>query len=142
MTQLDGWKSDRIGAALSGRNPTVLRRMSAGFAVIGDVQLLPGYCVLLADDPRVGRLTDLPRERRLRFLADLDRLGEAVQNVCTHAYAKLHEGRLRGSRLICPLHGASFDCRNGAVLGPPAVVPLKTYRVRIHDGYVEVAVGE
>jgi diadenosine tetraphosphate (Ap4A) HIT family hydrolase len=83
MTQLDGWKSDRIGAALSGRNPTVLRRMSAGFAVIGDVQLLPGYCVLLADDPRVGRLTDLPRERRLRFLADLDRLGEAVQNVCT-----------------------------------------------------------
>jgi diadenosine tetraphosphate (Ap4A) HIT family hydrolase len=54
--------------------------------VLGDSQLLPGYCVLLTDDPRVGRLTDLPRERRLLFLGDLDRLGEAVQNVCTRRH--------------------------------------------------------
>jgi nitrite reductase/ring-hydroxylating ferredoxin subunit len=63
----------------------------------------------------------------------------AVDNVCTHAYARLHEGRLRGSRLICPLHGASFDCRNGAVLGPPAVAPLRSYLVRIVDGNVQIA---
>jgi nitrite reductase/ring-hydroxylating ferredoxin subunit len=64
----------------------------------------------------------------------------ALDNVCTHAFARLHEGRLRGSRLICPLHGASFDCRNGAVLGPPAVVPLKTHAIRIVGDGVEVAV--
>ncbi|MFC6094297.1 HIT family protein [Saccharothrix lopnurensis] len=76
------WRRDRIGSALRGDNPTVLARLEAGFAVVGDAQFLPGYCVLLADDPRVGRLTDLPRPRRLRFLADVDLLAEAVEVVC------------------------------------------------------------
>lgn len=80
---IDGdWRTDRIGAALRGANPTVLARLGSGFAVIGDTQFLPGYCVLLTDDPGVDRLTDLPRPRRLRFLADMDLLGEAVENVC------------------------------------------------------------
>lgn len=76
------WKQDRIGAALRGENPTVMRRLSAGFASIGDVQFLPGYCVLLVDTPQVQRLTDLPRQRRLEFLADMDLAGEAVERVC------------------------------------------------------------
>ncbi|MET9254639.1 diadenosine tetraphosphate hydrolase [Streptomyces sp. NPDC003717] len=78
----DDWRTDRIGAALRGENPTVLRRLAAGFAVIGDVQFLHGYAVLLADDPGAERLTDLPRARRLAFLSDMDRLGEAVERVC------------------------------------------------------------
>jgi nitrite reductase/ring-hydroxylating ferredoxin subunit len=41
---------------------------------------------------------------------------------------------------MCPLHGASFDCRNGAVLGAPAVMPLKTYPVRCVGDDVEVAI--
>ncbi|MFI8458094.1 diadenosine tetraphosphate hydrolase [Kitasatospora sp. NPDC085464] len=75
----DDWRTDRIGSALRGENPTVLRRLTAGFAVIGDVQFLPGYSVLLADDPRAERLSDLPRDGRLAFLSDMDRLGEAVE---------------------------------------------------------------
>ncbi|MFJ4333519.1 MULTISPECIES: hypothetical protein [unclassified Streptomyces] len=61
------WRTDRIGTALRGENPTVLRRLTAGFAVIGDVQFLPGYSVLLVDEPGVQRLSDLPRARRLSF---------------------------------------------------------------------------
>jgi diadenosine tetraphosphate (Ap4A) HIT family hydrolase len=76
------WRTDRIGAALRGENPTVLRRMSAGFAVIGDVQFLPGYSVLLVDEPDVQRLSDLPKSKRLAFLSDMDQLGEAVERVC------------------------------------------------------------
>ena len=64
----------------------------------------------------------------------------ALDDVCTHAFAQMHEGRLRGHRLICPLHGASFDARTGAVLGAPATQPLRTYPVRIRDGQIEVAV--
>ncbi len=64
----------------------------------------------------------------------------ALDDVCTHAYARMHEGRLRGHRLICPLHGASFDCRNGAVLGAPAIQPLKTYPIRCEGDGIEVAV--
>ncbi|MGW5636721.1 HIT family protein [Streptomyces sp. NPDC003832] len=76
------WRADRIGAASRGENPTVLRRLDAGFAVIGDVQFLPGYSVLLVDRPGVQRLSDLPRPRRLAFLSDMERLGEAVERVC------------------------------------------------------------
>ncbi|GGT42059.1 diadenosine tetraphosphate hydrolase [Streptomyces chromofuscus] len=86
MTDEDGtdgdWRADRIGSALRGENPTVLRRLNAGFAVIGDVQFLPGYSVLLVDDPAVQRLSQLPRSRRLAFLNDMDRLGEAVERAC------------------------------------------------------------
>ncbi|MFF2653514.1 HIT family protein [Streptomyces sp. NPDC058045] len=78
----DDWRKDRIGSALRGENPTVLRKLAAGFAVIGDVQFLPGYSVLLVDDPAVGRLSDLPKERRMAFLSDMDKLGEAVERAC------------------------------------------------------------
>jgi hypothetical protein len=71
----DDWRKDPIDSALRGENPTVLRRLDAGFAVIGDVQFLPGYCVLLADDPCVQRLSDLPRSKRIAFLSDMERLG-------------------------------------------------------------------
>ncbi|MCV2459281.1 diadenosine tetraphosphate hydrolase [Streptomyces sp. ICN988] len=76
------WRNDRIRAALKGENPTVLRRLTSGFAVIGDVQFLPGYSVLLVDEPDVQRLSDLPRGKRLSFLSDMDQLGEAVEHVC------------------------------------------------------------
>ncbi|SCE92092.1 Diadenosine tetraphosphate (Ap4A) hydrolase [Micromonospora coriariae] len=79
MTQ---WRNDRIGSALRGENPTVLARLPGGFAVIGDVQWLPGYCVLLTDDPSVGRLTDLRRPDRLAYLESMERLGEAVERAC------------------------------------------------------------
>ncbi|UXX97377.1 diadenosine tetraphosphate hydrolase [Streptomyces sp. AD2-2] len=81
---VDDWRMDRIGCALRGENPTVLRRLSAGFAAIGDVQFLPGYSVLLVDDPKVERLSDLPRGKRLAFLSDMDQLGEAVERASRH----------------------------------------------------------
>ncbi len=65
----------------------------------------------------------------------------ALDNVCTHAYAQMHEGRLRGVRLICPLHGASFDVRDGRVLGAPATEPLQRHEVRVIEGMVHVALA-
>jgi 3-phenylpropionate/trans-cinnamate dioxygenase ferredoxin subunit len=65
----------------------------------------------------------------------------ALDNICTHAHARLCEGRLRATRLVCPLHGASFDIRDGRVLGPPAEVPLPTHALRIVAGVIEVAVA-
>jgi nitrite reductase/ring-hydroxylating ferredoxin subunit len=63
----------------------------------------------------------------------------ALRNICTHAFTRMDEGRLRGVRLICPLHGASFDIRDGRVLGGPAVHPLPSYPVRVVEGMIEVA---
>lgn len=82
------WRADRIGAALAGSNPTVLARLPEAFAAIGDVQWLPGYCVLLTDAPAVTRLSDLPRQRRLRYLESIDVLATGVERACAAADAE------------------------------------------------------
>lgn len=76
------WREDRVASALAGQNPTVLSRLPGGFAVIGDVQFLPGYSVLISDRPGVDRLSDLPAAERHRFLASMDLLGQAVEMAC------------------------------------------------------------
>ncbi|OIH93746.1 HIT family protein [Curtobacterium sp. MCBA15_001] len=76
------WRRDRIAAAHRGENPTVLAELAGGFAVIGDVQFLPGYCVLLGKDPRASSLADMPRAARVQFLADADLLATAVERAC------------------------------------------------------------
>src|SRR5215475_13686002 len=75
------WKVDRIGSAERGENPTVLARMRSGFAVIGDTQFLPGYCLLLAA-PQANHLSDLPFARRSAFLFDMSLLGQAIEIAC------------------------------------------------------------
>jgi diadenosine tetraphosphate (Ap4A) HIT family hydrolase len=75
------WKDDRIGSAERGENPTVLLRMKSGFAVLGDAQFLPGYCVLLGV-PKAGSLNDLTMKERSDFLLDMSILGDAVMSVC------------------------------------------------------------
>lgn len=76
------WRVDRLGTARRGENPMVLAKMRSGYAVIGDTQFLPGYCVLLCDVDEVSHLTDLPRPARTDFLADMGLLGEAVMAAC------------------------------------------------------------
>lgn len=59
----------------------------------------------------------------------------ATANICTHAYAELHEGFFDTDEcsIECPLHGARFSVETGAVLCLPAYQPLQTYAVQI-DG--------
>jgi diadenosine tetraphosphate (Ap4A) HIT family hydrolase len=64
--------------------------MTTGWAVIGDTQHLPGYCLLLYGGP-ASHLTDLPRPERMLFLLELSILGEAVAQAC----AELDQGFLR-----------------------------------------------
>lgn len=77
---------------------------------------------------------------RLLAVVNLDGSYYAVDNVCTHDYAELCDGMILGDRIQCPLHGAQFDIRTGAVEAPPAYEPLKTYAVRIVGGVVQALV--
>lgn len=58
--------------------------MQSGWAVIGDVQFLAGYCLLLPD-PVVQSLNDLTGNKRLEFLSDMAMIGDALLDV-TGAY--------------------------------------------------------
>ncbi len=63
----------------------------------------------------------------------------AVENLCSHAFARFDDGRLRGNRLMCPLHGACFNITDGTPFGPPATRPIAAYDVRIENERVLVA---
>ena len=63
-----------------------------------------------------------------------------VQNLCSHADAKMEGGRIRGNHIMCPLHGARFDLRDGSH-GPPAFAPIKTYECRVEGDTLEVLIS-
>jgi diadenosine tetraphosphate (Ap4A) HIT family hydrolase len=67
----------RVAACRAGTDPTVIARLPSGWAVMGDPQVLTGYCLLLPD-PVVPHLNALPPDGQAAFLADLARLGQAV----------------------------------------------------------------
>jgi diadenosine tetraphosphate (Ap4A) HIT family hydrolase len=65
-----------VEAARAG-DAAVIARMDSGWAVMGQRQVLRGYCLLLPD-PVVPDLNALSADARDRFMCDLGRLGEAV----------------------------------------------------------------
>ena len=66
----------------------------------------------------------------------------AVENRCSHAFQTFDGGRLRGVRLMCPLHGACFDVRDGRAMGLPASSPIRSFKVRVEDGRLLVSVDD
>ena len=67
----------RVAACREGRDPTCLRRMTSGWAVMGDPQVLRGYCLLLPD-PVPPHLNDMDLAHRGQFLVDMAALGDVV----------------------------------------------------------------
>jgi len=69
--------SKRVEMARNETNDKVICRLASGWVVMGDVQFLPGYCLLLPD-PVVPSLNDLDAEARATFLLDMACIGDAV----------------------------------------------------------------
>lgn len=57
---------------------------------------------------------------------------------CTHGPGSLSEGYLDGHVIECDFHQGCFDIRDGQVVAPPCMVPIKTYRVVPHDTAVVI----
>ena len=66
----------------------------------------------------------------------------AVAALCPHAQAPLAEGALCGNRLVCPWHHSVFDVTDGALLDPPALDGLHTYRVRVEADRIFATLSE
>jgi nitrite reductase/ring-hydroxylating ferredoxin subunit len=67
----------------------------------------------------------------------------AMEDLCSHADTPLSDGLLAGHQIICPLHGASFDVRDGTHSGPPAYTGVRVFPVtESDDGSVVVEIAE
>ena len=64
----------------------------------------------------------------------------AFDDECTHEQCSLAEGDLAGTTVTCMCHGAEFDVRSGAVLAPPAVVPIRVYRTRVEGDALHIEI--
>ena len=98
----------------------------------------------MSDFERVASVNDIPSGGRMSVLVDdlpslLIRIGEeffAVEDVCSHDGQPLTTGTLEDCSISCPRHGARFDLRTGRPLCMPAIEPITTFEVQIHDGAV------
>jgi diadenosine tetraphosphate (Ap4A) HIT family hydrolase len=71
----------RVESLRAGRDPTRVARVSSGWWVLGDPQVISGYCLLLPD-PVVPHLNALPPESADRFLSDVAAIGNVILKVC------------------------------------------------------------
>ena len=98
----------------------------------------------------VAKLGELaPGEKKLVFVGDkrvlLEHLASgyyALQELCSHEWARLSKGRLCGEELMCPLHRSAFDVKTGAVLSPPASGDLTVYPVVVNGEDILIGTPE
>ncbi len=57
----------------------------------------------------------------------------ATSELCPHRAGPISEGKITGTTVECPWHGAKFDICTGAVQGGPAARPLKVYGTILSD---------
>ena len=64
----------------------------------------------------------------------------AIDNICSHADAKLSEGEFDPDEgcVECPLHGSTFDIRTGVPRSFPAFEPVAAYKAYAEDGQIVV----
>jgi NAD(P)H-dependent nitrite reductase small subunit len=80
-------------------------------------------------------------EVRGRRLALWNIAGEfyCIDDSCPHRGGPLGAGSLQDTQVSCPLHGWTFDVRDGSCFTRPDR-PVKTYPTRVEDGLVQVCI--
>lgn len=58
-----------------------------------------------------------------------------IENQCSHRVYPLEQGKLSGFQIECPLHGGTFDVRDGAATGFPACTPIQTFATRLDEDF-------
>ena len=88
-----------------------------------------------------GKLMHITAGGKEIVVTKLDGNYYAMDNVCTHAGADLHEGELSDNELTCPWHGAKWDVTTGnQIWFPQKLKPEESFKVSVENDtvYVEV----
>ncbi len=57
----------------------------------------------------------------------------AFDDLCPHAEAPLSDGWIEDNAVVCPWHGARFQCADGAVTRGPAKEGVTTYSIESRE---------
>jgi len=94
----------------------------------------------------VAKLEDVPENALVGVVAGdqavvlVNREGTiyALEDRCSHEEFPLSSGDLAGGEITCVLHGARFDIETGLPRALPAVLPVRTYEVRVEGDDIQV----
>jgi 3-phenylpropionate/trans-cinnamate dioxygenase ferredoxin subunit len=97
----------------------------------------------------VAKISDVPPGALKTFkvnskrvlIANLAGTFFATQDLCTHDNGPLGDGELIGEDVECPRHGARFNVKTGCVAALPAMLPIKTFSVKIEGDDIQIAMG-
>ena len=78
--------------------------------------------------------------RRPHLPSRSDGAVHALLDECSHGQVALSDGDVANGVVECWLHGSSFDLATGVPTGPPAIVPVPVYPVRVVADVIEVAI--
>ena len=87
-----------------------------------------------------GKLTHVTATGKEILVANVGGNYYAINNICNHAGAELHEGEL-GKELTCPWHGAKWDVTTGNLIWfPQKLNSEESFKVNVDNDtlYIEV----
>jgi diadenosine tetraphosphate (Ap4A) HIT family hydrolase len=71
---------DWVERCRTGSLPAAIAKLPSGWVIMGERQVLPGYCLLLPD-PVVPHLNALAPEPRAQFLVDMALIGDVLLTI-------------------------------------------------------------
>ncbi len=96
--------------------------------------------VATRDEVPIGTMRSVWAGGRKILIYNVNGQYYATDEQCTHRECSLELGQFIGKTISCPCHWARFDVTTGAVLNPPATVPLPTYPVKIEGNRILVGI--
>ncbi len=102
-------------------------------AATGDADLVE-VCEEWSVEPGTGRRVTVGGRALAVF--NVDGTFHVTDDTCTHGFASLSEGSLRGQVIVCPWHGGAFDLCTGLPAAPPCVDPLTVHACEPRNGSI------
>ncbi len=100
---------------------------------------MPWHHVSLPSALRPGQKAETEIDGKEILVCRVDEQYFAVANRCTHSAWPLSRGEIKGMEVICTMHGARFDLRNGCPSAGPASKSLATFPIELRNGELYVS---
>ena len=85
------------------------------------------------DEVKAGCVIRVEKDALTLAVYNLDGEYFVTDDACTHGPGSLSEGCIEGDVVECDFHNGAFNIRTGAVVTPPCMIPIKTYRTVLDD---------
>jgi 3-phenylpropionate/trans-cinnamate dioxygenase ferredoxin subunit len=95
---------------------------------------MPWHPLSLSAPLEAGQKTTVEIDGKEILICRIEAGYFAVAGRCTHSAWPLSRGSIRDMEIVCTLHGARFDLRDGCPTAGPARRPLTTYPIELRGG--------